>query len=233
MKLLPTFAVKDKQQEELTRKILRTQEINKLAQEADLNLARAQAEFSSTMARNQAKWALEEEEHAERIQSMSQEIQSLEHRKKEALIPIQMYKDEADKILAEAQNIMERAKEKEEQADYLQEKLEEKLTEVADREQFLQDSEKRLDNIKQGITSQQEQTTRSAEALVEKMTQFHMKQQDEESSILKRKEELAMAEISFNAKLLKYERDLKALHSWEQELKSERDALYREYERRM
>jgi len=233
MKLLPTFAVKDKQQEELTRKILRTQEINKLAQEADLNLARAQADFSSTMALNQAKWALEQEEHAVLIQSISQEIQSLENRKKQALIPIQMYKDEADKILAEAQMIIDRAKEKEEQAEYLLEKLEEKLTDVADREHFLQESEQRMATIKQGVLSQQEQTKRSAEMLVEKMTAFHMKQQEEEASLQKRKEELSMAEISFNAKLLKYERDLKALHSWELELKSERDALYREYERRM
>ena len=233
MKLLPTFAVKDKQQEELTRKILRTQEINKLAQEADLNLARAQADFSAAMAQNQAKWALEQELHAESVKAITEEVQALEMRKQQALIPIQMYKDEADKLIREAQGIVQSAKDKEEQAEFLQEKLEQKLTEVADREQILQESEKRLANIKQGILAQQEQTKRSAEALVEKMTAFHVKQQQEEASLQKRKEELSMAEISFNAKLVKYERDLKALHSWELELKSERDALYREYERRM
>lgn len=157
MKLLPTFAVKDKQQEELTRKILRTQEINKLAQEADLNLARAQADFASTMALNQAKWALEQELHAESVKATTEEIQALEMRKQQALIPIQMYKDEADKLLAEAQEIRDRVKEKEAQAEYLQDTLEEKLTEVADREQTLKEDEQRLHVKKQGIILQGEQ----------------------------------------------------------------------------
>ncbi len=155
MKLLPTFVLKDKQQEELTRKIIRTQEINALLKDAESNLARAQEDFNTTLAQNRAKWALEEEEHSKRVLDMEQEIKTLETRKQQALTPLQIYKDEADRLLLEAQDIVTKAKEKDEQSDYLQEKLEERLSEVADREQRVAFEEQRQQIARQGIDEQQ------------------------------------------------------------------------------
>lgn len=232
MKLLSPFAQKDKQQEELTRKLLRIQEVEELAIKTNANLARSQADFNETLARNRDKWAIEESEHSDRIKDMTREIESLENRKKEALIPIQMYKDEVDKMYLEAQELVKTAKEKEEQADYLTEKLEEKLTEVGDRGKVLEKEEQKLEIAKQGIEAQKEQIKAGIKKLSEEMVMFHEKQQYEESSLNKRKSELALAEINFNAKVEKYQRDLEAMKIWDRQLKDERGILNREYARK-
>lgn len=232
MKLLSPFAQKDKQQEELTRKLLRIQEVEELAIKTNANLARSQADFNETLARNRDKWAIEESEHSERIKDMIREIESLENRKKEALIPIQMYKDEVDKMYLEAQELVKTAKEKEEQADYLTEKLEEKLTEVGDRGKVLEKEEQKLEIAKQSIEAQKEQIKSGIKKLSEEMVMFHEKQQYEEASLNKRKSELALAEINFNAKVEKYQRDLEAMKIWDRQLKDERGILNREYARK-
>lgn len=232
MRLLTTFVQKEKQQEELTRKILRIQETEELETKTNFKLARAQIEFNESMARNQAKWALEEQEHTERIKDMTKEIEALESRKQQALIPLELYKKEADKLLLEAQEIIQKSKEKEEQADYLQEKLENKLSEVSDRENVVLDTEKLLEVAKRGVENQQEFIKKSSEELSKQMIVFHEKQKLEEASLLKRKEEVAMAEISLNAKLEKYARDLEALKIWDIQLKDEWETLEREKTRR-
>lgn len=232
MKLLSPFATKERQQNELTQKILRIQEIEDLAKQANAKLARAQADFQSVLAQNQAKWANEEAEHTERVKSMTIEVESLENRKKQALIPIQMYKEEVDKAMAEAQEIVKKAKEKEEQADFLLEKLEEKLTDVSDREALVEKEEKRQEVAKQGIESQQRATKEGVERLSKEMMLFHEKCQSEEESLAQRKKELALAEINFNAKIEKYKRDFEALKVWDIQLKDERATLDREYARK-
>lgn len=231
MKLLTPFAQKDKQQEEQTRKILRTQEIEELATKANARLARAESDFNAVLALNKTKWALEEEQHENRVKDMTQEIEALEERKRQALIPISLYKQEADKLIEEAQIIVKQAKEKEEQAEYLQEKLENKLTEIADREYIVYTAEKRLEVAKQGIESQQEATKLGVQALSKEMLLFHEKQETEEASLKKRKEEVSMAEISFNAKLQKYARDLEALKVWEIQLKDREETVARTIQR--
>lgn len=231
MKLLSAFQSKDRQQEEITSRLLRSQEVEDLAMKANANLARAEADFASTIARNRSKWALEEEEHANRIKDMSKEIQSLEKRKEQALIPIYLYKKEADNLVSEAQEIVKKAKEKEEQAEYLQDKLEEKLTEVADRENILDTEEKRIEIAKQSILAQKETTKDGIARLSKEMILFHEKQQAEEEILIQRKNEVSMAEINFNAKLEKYARDLEALKTWDTQLRDERGILDREYAR--
>lgn len=231
MKLLPTFASKDKQQEEITRKILRTQEVNDMVLKSNAELARAQESFNVTLATNQAKWALEEEEHLQRLQTMIVEIEALEKRKQQALIPIKMYKQEADNMLSEAKILLDKTKEKDEQCEFLQEKLEEKLTEVADREESVAIEENRQKNAQLGIDMQKEQIKISSDKLMQEMTAFHVYRQEEECKLLKRKEEVSLAEINFNARIEKYTRDLEALKIWDIQLKDERATLDREIKR--
>lgn len=231
MKLLTPFANKDKQQEEITRKILRIQEIEDLATKANARLARAEADFADSIARNRAKWALEEQEHADRINAMSREVEALEERKNQALIPIQMYREEVDKVMAEAQEMLKKAKEREEQAEYLQEKLEEKLTEVEDRLAIVKTQEDRLTIAKQGIESQKEATKEGIARLSEEMLRFHEKQQSDEANMNERKKEIALAEINLNAKLEKYARDLEAMKIWEKQLEDQRATLERAIKR--
>lgn len=231
MKLLSPVARKDKEQEEITRKILRIQEVEELTKKVNAQLSRAQADFSDVLARNKEKWAIEEEEHFNRIKDMTKEVEALENRKKDALIPIEMYKKEVDKVMGEAQEIIKKAKEKEENADFLTEKLEEKLTELGDREQNIIKEEQRIEIAREGIKTQQESTREGIKRLSEEMVKFHEKQQFDEENIADRKKELALAEISINAKLNKYTRDIEALKVWDKQLHDERQTLDREYAR--
>lgn len=232
MKLLSPVARKDKEQEEITRKILRIQEVEELTKKVNAQLSRAQADFSDVLARNKEKWAIEEEEHLNRVKDMEKEVEALENRKKQALIPIQMYKKEADKMLEEAQEILKKAQEKEENADFLTEKLEEKLTELGDREQNIIKEEQRIEIAKEGIKTQQEATRDGIKRLSEEMVKFHEKQESDQANIDERKKEVALAEINLNAKLDKYARDLEALKIFEAQLKDERATLDREYSRK-
>lgn len=232
MKLLSPTANKDKQQEEISRKLLRIQEVEEMASIANAKLARAEADFAEALAKSKEKWSLWVEEQQKETKALESEVLALEERKKQALIPISMYKEEVDKTMLEAREILEKAKEKEEQADFLTEKLENKLTEVADRENLVLEAEKRIEVAKQGLQSQQEQTKIGVQRLSEEIVAFHMKQEQEEESLERRKKEVSLAEINLNAKIDKYKRDLEALKTWEKQLRDERGILDREYARR-
>lgn len=229
MKLLSPVARKDKEQEEITRKILRIQEVEELTKKVNAQLSRAQADFSDVLARNKEKWAIEEEEHLNRVKDMQKEVEALENRKKQALIPIQMYKKEADKMLEEAQEILKKAQEKEENADFLTEKLEEKLTELGDREKNIIKEEQRIEIAKEGIKTQQEATRDGIKRLSEEMVKFHEKQEADEANINERKKEVALAEINLNAKLDKFARDMEALKIWEVQLNDRKETLDRAF----
>lgn len=231
MKLLSFTERKDSQQKEQTIKILRTQEVNDLAKTANANLARAEADFNATLAKNRAKWAIEENDHADRIKSMTGEIEALERRKEQALIPISLYKKEADALMGEAQEIVKKAQTKEDQVDFILEKLETELTAVADREQAVTEKENKLESAMKGVEAQQEITKKGAEALYEQTVLFQQKQEKEEASLLERKKEVSLAEITFQAKVDKYKRDMEALRVWDLQLKDERETLKRAMER--
>ncbi len=231
MKLLSPFQNKEKKDNELAKKILRIQEIEKLSTKANARIAQAEADFKDALKRNQEIWASEYETHLQKVKQMEAEINALEKRKEQALIPIELYKAEADKIMEEARIILGRAKETEEQNDYLQEKLETKLTEVGDRENKVKDEEQKQQIAREGIIAQQNSTREGIENLTKEIIKFHKKQQEEETSLLKRKEEVSLAEINLKGKIDKYKNNLEALKVWEIQLKDERDTLQREYDR--
>ncbi len=232
MKLLSGLQNKDNQQAEQTRKLLRAQEIQKLAEEADIKLARAEEEFNRTLARNRATWADEEVLHAERVKAMESEVKALEKRKEQALIPVSMYRLKVDEAMKEAQEYIKKAKEKDVQADYLQDKLEEKLVEVYDRENQMQAEEARLANLKRGVEAQQEQTREGVARLSEEMIMFHEKQTQDEAIMTERKNELSMAEINLNAREEKVKQNLEALKIFDKQLKDKEETMAREIVRR-
>lgn len=231
MKLFTASTLKDRQQEELSLKVIRIQEINELEKKANARLTRAEADFAEAVAKSKETWALHIEEQQKINNQLEEEVRALERRKEQALIPVSMYKLQVDKLMSEAQGIVKRAKEKEEQADYLTEKLENKLTDVADREYALAEGEKRLQVAKQGLQSQIESTQKGAQLLSEEILKFHIKQEQDEKSIGERKTEVALAEINFNAKLEKYTRDLEALKIWNLQLKDKEETLLRTSQR--
>jgi hypothetical protein len=230
MKLLSPTVNKDAQQIEIARKLLRS--VEEMAAKANMNLAKAEADFADTMARNQAKWLVEEVEHNKMMIEREREVEALEKRKIEALIPIEIYKKEADTLMEKAQTIVKRAKQKESENEDLQELLYKKLTDVADREYMLVEGEKRIEIAKLGVIDQQQVTQQGVERLTIEMANFHVKQQEEEKNLEERKREVYLAELSFSAKTKKYTRDLHALQVFEIQLKDREATLDREIQRR-
>lgn len=232
MKLLPSFAERDKQQEETARKLMRAQEVEKLLESVNKQLASAQANFSEALARQQRVWAQEEEAHAVAMKEREAEVSVLEERKRQALVPIEIYKAQADEKMREADERMADAMERELNVGDLQERLEEKLTEVSDREQQLSSREKAFEVAKSGLDLQRSQLESSIQDFQNKLNKFQQNKALEEASLEQRKREVALAEISLNAKIEKYRESLEALRVWEIQLMDERATLDREYERR-
>lgn len=227
MKLLSPVAQKDARQTEITRQLLRAKETEDIILKINVRRAKAEADFADSLARNRVIWAQEEEEHAKRLKDMEAELKPLEERKRQALIPLEVYKEDAAKVVAEARRIFDRATEKEQLLDQGAEMLEQKLTAVADRENAVTREEKRQEVAKLGIETQQEETKKGLSKLSEAMFNFDLYKQKEEGSLLIRKKEVSLAEINFKAKTEKYQRDLEALKILEAQLKDERATLDR------
>ena len=231
MKLLTPLANKEVRQNEDLKKIIRAKELDDVINKKNIELARSEADFNATLARNRAKWALEEEEHAKRLKDMEAELKPLEQRKQQALIPIEVYKQQADVKMLEAEKYLQTLLTREAEIDDLKELLDEKLTEVSDRENQVAMEEKRQKNALLGIETQQEETKKGVQRLSEDMIMFHEKQEREEASLLQRKKEVTLAEISFKAKTDKLKRDIEALNIRELQVKDERETLQREFDR--
>ena len=231
MKLLSFSEKKDQQQQEQTLKILRTQEVMELEKKANQNLAKAQADFQSTLATNREKWALELEEKQKMMDEMAKEIEVLEEKKKQALLPVTKQQREIYYSKVENDKIFIKLVKKEEEIEDTKQLLEEKLTEVADREQQVLKEEQSQFVALKGVQLQQEQTRKGADTLYKEKVAFEISKQAEEASLLERKREVFLAETSFKAKTEKYARDMKVLKEWEAQLIDERDTLKRAFAR--
>lgn len=124
MKLLTPTQSRDARQDELTKQIIRAQEVQEVVKRNNLRLAKSEADFNASLARNRLIWAAEEE-HAERLKAREKELSLLDERIKGR----QAIED-------------------------MQEALEEKLTELADREMQIEMEEKTQQVAKMGIESQ-------------------------------------------------------------------------------
>lgn len=227
MRLLTPTQNKDARQQQIARDIIRTKETEDVVKRANIRLAKSEADFADFMARNKDIWAKAEEEHAERMRQMQSEVEVLEGRKRMALIPIDMYKKEADDLMQTARDMLAKATEREEDAEDLQELLEEKLTSVADREQAVEKEEQRQTIAKSGIEIQQDQTRKQAEILSGHIAEWNAYKHKEEASLYERKKEVTLAEISFIAKTDKIKRDVESIASERIALKDLRETLER------
>jgi len=211
MSLLKPSQVKDLRNEELNKTIFRTQEVTRALNDANIRLAKVELDFNNTLIKNRIKWEEEEKEHSERLLEMKEEVKILEDRKRQALIPIQMYKDQADLLLNDAKLIKEEWEIKNHKIDELQEQLEDKLDSLSSRESDVLESEKKLNNRKKGIDQQAENTALNAEQLTLKMIDFSEYQKKEEEKLKERKKLTDIIEINIQAKLDKIARDIEAI----------------------
>lgn len=128
MKLLSQKEVQDRKQAEITRDIGRTQEVKEVLETVTKQLEEANAKFNVVMANQRIRWALEEEEHIKKILSLKKELALLESRKQD--VPY-----EIDEV---------KSYDKDTEADEIADLLQDKLDDVSEREQSLDEREQLL-----------------------------------------------------------------------------------------
>lgn len=220
--------------QDLARSILRIQETERVIKDTHMRLAKSQMDFQESLARNRNQWATEEEEHSKRTKEIQDEIEKLEAKKSNALIPINILKDAVTSDMKDAEIFLKSLRERESNADILTEKLEDKLDEVGEREQTVKRQESALTLKIQGVDRQREIITESSEKLTQEISNFAVKMDLAEKDINERKTAVIFKERSLEAIDQTQKRTAKALLDKETRLADERgvlDRAWQEYRR--
>lgn len=235
MKLLPPSETQDLRSVEISRDILRIQEVKKLLKEEEIRLARAEADFSSMIARKQKEWAVEEENHLKEVERRKKEIEDLEAKKLNFLIPFNILKKGSDDKIFEAEKFLSSLREREQKADDLLEILEDRLDGVSERELAVKKVEDSQKLAWEGIRRQQESVKEGSGQLTQQIKDFISKKASEEKEIGERKTALVILERTLLTKQQTQKRNEKELSDWSIRLHDERqtlDAAWKELERK-
>lgn len=231
MKLLTPQQVQNIKQSEQIRDILRTKETDAAAERSRKALAQAEANFNGTLARQRHIWATEEEEHTKDIKIRQKEVDELETRKAKALIPIELYKAQADSYMAEAKHIFEQAKKREDDAEELSEKLQDKLDELGSREQDIVLAERDLVLKQAGLDRQALDIVSSNRLLNREIMNFATVRTKAEQDIHERKTALTLWERTLISKENNLKRTEVGLNSLAKKLEDDRATLDRAFKR--
>lgn len=225
MKLLTPQANKELGSQEQIRTLMRTQELEKAAQKARINLADAEADFQATLARNRLQWATEEREHSQRIAEMTVEVKALEKRRETALKPVNQLEQEARARLQEAIDYEAKVKEREEHVEAWAEILQDQLDAVGAKEQDIIWKAQTIEAQKKGIAEQQEQTRTGIKHLNQLTADFHASVQKAEKELDERKTALFLWDRSLQAKEAKQKRVIVKLQNMVIKIADDRTTL--------
>lgn len=229
MKLLTPLQNKDLGDQQKLRSILRTQELEKAESAARRNLANAEADFNTTLAKNRQSWAIEEEEHAKRVLEQKAELTVLEAQKLNALIPFKILKDGTLERLGDAEAYLLQLRQREEDNEILADHLEDKLDKVGAKEQDLLRKEKELEVRADGLERQSASTATATKLLSEQVAEFVSYKTMEEKKINEIKIELAIREGDITAKEGELEANGARLEALAIRLADERQVLDRAF----
>ena len=232
MKLLSPLQTQQNKEAERQRDILRAQDIEIALKKNREELAKSQADFFNTLAMNRKKWEEEEQEHRKVLKERENEIEILEKKKQQALIPVKIYEDQAKQMMKEVQWYLVEVSNKEKYNDELRENLEDKLDNVGQREVDVQEVEKRLNIRKEGIESQSLAVKTAQKELNGKMVAWINKYEIEAKELDRKRIELTLQERSLEANRESIKKTEDELRVWAKQLQDERGVLDREYQRR-
>jgi hypothetical protein len=231
MKLLSPSVIKQGQSQQTEREILRTQEVQKIADKTRKELANSEADFRQALLGQRARWEREEQDHTKRVNEAVEEIKVLESRKAQALIPIEVYKKQAETLMQEAQDGLRLVQGRELEAEELLDTLQDKLDAVGQREQDSIIKEKRLFIKEEAIKSQETLTSNKSEELTRAWIDFNKDKELAEFDIRDRKTALFLRDRSQEAREDALNRQEQELKDWSIKLKDERDTLDRAFAR--
>jgi hypothetical protein len=234
MKLLSPKELNAAKESNKVKEILRVKELEEESDKVRKELANAEADFNSSLARNRNKWANEEQEHTKRVNEREQELKILEEKRLELLVPVDIITKGAKNRLEEANKFLETLREREAKAEELSEILQDKLDEVGEREQDVIKTSQELLIRSQSVDLQSRQVKNSVEDLNASRAEFAQIRKDAETDIQKRKVALFLAEQSVVDREIVIAEKYKDLEIRELQLADRQKTLaiaYREMER--
>jgi len=125
-------------------------------------IAQSEADFHLMLASQQERWEKEEQDHLNEVSARKAEIKTLEDQKTRALIPVDKARKEAEDLMQVAQKKMTEAEGLQAQNERTQDIFEQRLDDVADREQRSLEVEKKLERRVKGIEAQEAQSKANA-----------------------------------------------------------------------
>lgn len=230
MRLLTPSENKTSKDEQTLRTIIRTQELQKVEQEYRQKLANAEADFNLTLARNRDLWASEEEEHLKRLQEMNQEINLLETKRLNFLIPFNILQDGTLDRMEDAESYLSQLREKEEYNEDLTEKLQDKLDQVNGKEQDLNRKELELNIRETGLENQSNSTVTATKLLNTQIQEFITSRNEVEKDLEERKNAISLLEQSLNERELELNQVQKLNNEQAIKLADERGVLKRAWD---
>lgn len=231
MQLLTPQAVKDLRGGEQVREALRIKETQEAIKKLNVNLANAEADFAFALARHNKEWAKQEKEHSQRLGEMKKEIEILEAKRSEALIPVNILRKEAEELMQLAKKSLEKNQTKESELEDIHIHLEDLLDDAGARKIDLLEFEKRLEARERGIEQQAEQSKSGAEKLSKAMQDFQVYMATEESKLIANRKELELLKINLEAKSEKNRREFESLDKERKILEDQRATLERAFAR--
>lgn len=155
---MPRTEVQAKSTQEETGALLRIQEIRKLESDWRLKLGKAEKDFQDTLVKNIKEWEEGEKEHHIILKERKDEIDALEVKKLNMLVPFTFLKERTFSDMKDAQSFLESLRKREEYVEELTENLQDKLdgvgikdsdlkrqeTQILVKEKTLQDREARI-----------------------------------------------------------------------------------------
>lgn len=200
MKLLKAEEVKTANQQQITKDTLRTLASKKALKEVSSELDEANAKFELALANQHVRWAKEEEEALLTIQKLENEVKKLEVKKAQALIPIDIIKQNAYDLLKGAEKVMVEARSKDNEAELRLESLTDRLDEVGERETKVESLEQYIYIRQKNLILQEEGQKKLRETLQEKWSEYFAEVEKKSNEYSAKKKELELKEINLQSR---------------------------------
>ena len=202
MKLFSPTEIAASKATELARDVMRTQDIKKALDSARDTLNNTKAEFDMTLANQRVKWLKEEEVALNKIKDLQHEIEQLTKVRERSLIPIEIEQKRVDNILMEANELNTRATNKQKYADEMAEKLQDRLDEVSEKEEALEQRETHLFARETGSKLQEEAIKRNSQELTKQMQDWITETTIKEAKLQEQRIAIELREITIKEKEL-------------------------------
>lgn len=177
MKILTATEIKTASESEKTKDIVRLETTRKALSDAQKKLDEAEAKFDVALANQRIRWATEEEEAVKKLGLLLVEINALELRREQAIIPIDDEKKkahdlfiQAETVLADARGTATEADKRQQHNQELSDILQTRLDGLSEREVKLDYREKNLAIREESAIAEREQIKKLSQELSIKLS---------------------------------------------------------------